>query len=108
VLRDGVHVPEVLLELELVADRRRARRGMDEIDRRGCAHDGMGGRELHLQLPLPGERRALDRRVPVFLERGIQVGPGRAERGFSFGHLALDDLSLAERRAHIRRGLGPG
>jgi hypothetical protein len=38
----------------------------------------------------------------------VQGGPACAERGCSFGHLALDDLPLAERRAHISRRLDPG
>ena len=38
----------------------------------------------------------------------MQVGPARAECGFRLGHLALNDLPLAEHRAGITRGLHPG
>ena len=42
----------------------------------------MGCRKLHFQLLVQGNLRALDRRFPVLLERFMQVGPARAERGF--------------------------
>ena len=68
----------------------------------------MGCRQLHFQLLVEDNLRALDRRVPDLLECGMQIGSASAERGFRLGDLTLHDLPLAEPCAGIARGLRPG